>query len=261
MKNPGLHIRLTSYLLLSVVLLGSGQTGCHSTRDVTIQSVSDPSVSFTVVSDSLVPDKELEDLIMPYRREMLTSISEVIGEASAPFTKRKPEGSLGNMAAEALLEVVQDQVEQPVDMAMTNSGGLRVSDLSGEITVGKIFELMPFDNRMVVLDLSGTQVESLVHQIARAGGEPIAGFSFDVHLPSNSIHNLLIRGRPLDPAGRYRLVTADYLADGGGGLEVLWQPLDREYLPVYLRDAFIQYIREQGRISPVLDGRIKFVME
>ena len=255
------HVFVDAYLLIGLILIGLSASGCRSSRDIVLPPSRPSTVSYTVVSDTITSDVALEGLIAPYRQNMQASVSEVIGRTTAPLTKGHPEGSLGNMAADAMLEVVQHLVEKRVDMALTNNGGLRVSDLTGEITVGKIFELMPFDNLMTVLDLNGVQIDSLVHQIARVGGEPVAGFSFTVIDPSGTVQEIKVRGISLDPEKRYRIVTSDYMANGGGNLPVLWEPLAREDLSMLLRDAFLQYIRQTQTISPVLDGRISFVSE
>ena len=65
------------------------------------------------------------------------------------------------------------------------------------------------------------------------------------------------RNREFRQVEQYRLVTSDYLANGGGRMPALWTPTGREDLTVLLRDAFIQYIREKKTIEPILDGRIR----
>ncbi len=208
------------------------------------------------MTDSLPPDPAIEALVAPYREGLQEQIEEVIGEAAGLLEKGTPEGALGNMAADALLHTVNRMVDTPVDMALTNNGGLRVPIQAGPITVGEMFELMPFENMTVVLELTGVQVDSLAQQIARTGGEPIAGFRFAIDPATRTAKNVQVGGAPLDPDRRYRLVTSDYLADGGGRMPALWNPAGRVNLNLLLRDAFIQYVRDKGTIEPVLDGRI-----
>lgn len=217
------------------------------------------SVTFTVVADSVPPDPEMEALVSPYRAGMEERTGEIIGRAGVLLAKAQPEGTLGNFAADAMLRAARERVEEPVHMALTNNGGLRVPIPPGPITMGQMFELMPFENRLSILVLSGSQVEELARQVAGVGGEPIAGFSFRIHrgAEGRTARDVTVGGRPVEPDARYRLVTNDYLASGGGTLTPLHHPLERRDLPVLLRDVLVEYVREAGVVEPEIEGRIK----
>jgi 2',3'-cyclic-nucleotide 2'-phosphodiesterase (5'-nucleotidase family) len=195
---------------------------------------------------------------MPYRERMGEEVKEVIGETTGLLSKAWPEGTLGNFATDAMLWAANGASTRPVHMAMTNNGGLRVPIGAGPITVGQMFELMPFENMLSVLVLSGLQVKALCDQLANARGEPISGFSF--HIASDEdrrwAEDIRVGGMPLDPDAEYRLVTNDYLASGGGDLTPLHSPMAREDLNVLLRNALIDFVRERGVIEPELEGRI-----
>lgn len=216
------------------------------------------SVSFTEVGSLLSDDPILEEMVAPFRTRMGEEIREVIGETTGMLSKAQPEGTLGNFAADAMLWAANQADTGTVAMALTNNGGLRVPIGEGPISVGQIFELMPFENMLSILTLSGTQVEELCNQLAEKRGEPISGFSFNIATQAGerSAEKILIGGQPIDGAREYRLVTNDYMANGGDSFEVLETPISREDLPVLLRDAFINYIRELGTIRPRLEGRI-----
>lgn len=231
-------------------------TGCKTAQSTADYQLAEAPVRFTEMTDSLPPDPAIEALVAPYRDRLQEKIDEVIGEATGLLEKKSPEGTLGNMAADALLYSVNQMVDTPVDMALTNNGGLRVPINPGPITVGKIFELMPFENMTIVLEMDPVQMDSLAQQIARAFGEPIAGFSFTIDAAARTAHNLLINGSVPEEGRIYRLATSDYLANGGGRLPALWDARGRQELNLLLRDAFIQYIRDKGSIEPMIDGRI-----
>ena len=245
------HLGYTGLLLILLL------AGCKSSEPAASYQIADAPAGFTAISDSLPADPEIDDLIAPYRTRLEEAVTEVIGQAAVQLQKGGLESTLGNMSAEAMLKVANRVAAEPVDMALTNNGGLRVPIQKGPITVGKVFELMPFENMMVVLELTAVQVDSLAQQLAAAGGEPIAGFSFSFDPETGVAGNIEVAGAPLDPVQTYRLVTSDYLANGGGRIRVIWDPVGREDLNMLLRDAFIEYIRETGTINPVLDGRIR----
>ncbi len=126
-------------LLLLVAL-----AGCRASRPVPELApepygVHEQAVSFTELGDSLAADGAMEGLVAPYRDQLADRIGEVIGEATATFVKGQPEAPLGNLAADAMLADAQQWVDAPVDMALTNNGGLRVALNPGPITVGMIY--------------------------------------------------------------------------------------------------------------------------
>jgi 2',3'-cyclic-nucleotide 2'-phosphodiesterase (5'-nucleotidase family) len=206
----------------------------------------------------MADDPEIEAMVAPFRERMGEEIRQVIGETTGMLSKALPEGTLGNFATDAMLWAANAGTSHPVQMALTNNGGLRVPIGPGPITVGQIYELMPFDNMLSVLVLNGSQVQDLCDQLADRRGEPIAGFSFRIESLGDRrfARDILVGGVPLDPAAEYRLATNDYMANGGESLSPLQAPLAREDLPVLLRDAFIAYVRHVGVIEPKLEGRI-----
>ena len=249
------HLRVLAGLLLLLFWW----SGCRTTAPLDAGEAPAHEVSFVEISDSLADDPALEALIAPYRREMEQQVAEVIGEAVEAFQEGRPEGALGNFVTDAMMAAGQRLSAEPVHLALTNNGGLRVPIEAGPITVGEIYELMPFENMLTVLTLSGVQVDTLAQQLARMGGEPVAGLQFKIRgadRASRRADEVYVAGEPLDPDRTYRLVTIDYLANGGGGLPVLWSPLGRTDTAVLLRDAIITHIRDLKRIAPHLEGRI-----
>lgn len=251
-----MSLRSSIFTFLALCFFCYLTAGCKTAQPATELQLSEAPVRFTEMTDSIPPDPAIEALVVPYRDRLQEKIDEVIGQATGLLEKGSPEGPLGNMAADALRYSVNQVVDKPVDMALTNNGGLRVPINAGPITVGKIFELMPFENVTVVLEMNAVQIDSLAQQIARAFGEPIAGFSFTIDPDNRTAHNILINGQAPAAGRLYRLATSDYLANGGGRLPALWDVREREELNLLLRDAFIQYIRDTGTIEPVMDGRI-----
>lgn len=260
--NQNLTVRNLKDSMRSIVAFGITIlmlfAGCTTSQPPPAQPlyVAEGTAGFSLVTDSLAPDPAVEALVEPYRQRLEEAITEVIGEAAIQLQKGGLESTLGNMASDAMLMVVNEVASKPVQMSLTNNGGLRVPIAPGPITVGKIFEVMPFENMMVVLEFSGAQIDTLAQQIASVGGEPIAGFSFRVNEETGTAHEIKVDGEALDPSATYRLVTSDYLANGGGRLPALWNAMGREDLNVLLRDSFIQYVRQTGRIAPEIEGRI-----
>jgi 2',3'-cyclic-nucleotide 2'-phosphodiesterase (5'-nucleotidase family) len=185
-------------------------------------------------------------------------IQQVIGETTDVLSKAWPEGTLGNFATDAMLWSANQHGSTPVDMALTNNGGLRVPIGPGPVTLGHMYELMPFDNMLSILVLTGAQIQTLCDELANRRGEPIAGFTFRIETQGEArvARDISVGDEPLDPAAEYRIVINDYLANGGESFLIPQDPVGREDLPILLRDAFIEYLRFRKVIEPELQGRI-----
>lgn len=211
------------------------------------------------MNDSLKQqDQQVEAIIKPYRDSMMIEMNEVIGRCAGTFTKKQPESSLGNLLADMELEQARLVTQQPVDFAIINYGGIRIPQLpEGPITVGKVYELMPFDNLLVVVSIDGSMTRMLFQRMAEAGGIPIAGARY--RISEDKAQDILIDGVPLDTTKFYRVALSDYLANGGDKLEML-KGRPRTETNVLLRDVFLAAIREKQQkgesLTPKTDGRV-----
>lgn len=197
------------------------------------------------VIDSLPVDSSLIFLIRPYKDSLDQAMNEVIATSSISMPKGKPESLLGNLIADLTLEKAAEYYEGPVDFSVINYGGLRIPELpAGEITKGKVFELMPFDNYLVIMELNGEAVKKLVDQIALNGGWPVSGISFEIE--QEFAKEIKINHQPLQNDKSYNVAISDYLADGGDNLYFLKEE-KRKNLGIFLRDIIIEYFEEKSR--------------
>jgi 2',3'-cyclic-nucleotide 2'-phosphodiesterase (5'-nucleotidase family) len=194
----------------------------------------------------------------PYKDKMQAEMSRVIGQTDQALTKPSdPETLMGNYFADAML--TEGLKKDPtIQFTLATKGGLRTTFPKGDITVSNVFELMPFENEMVVLKLSGQNVQKLIDFIAKKDGEPVAGIRMKIR--DNVAYDVTIAGQPFDINKTYNLLTYDYLADGGDDLECLRQPLERKEINKRVRDALLENIndltRQGKKITAQLDGRI-----
>ena len=222
-------------------------------------TVREAPVDFTQIGDSIAPAPDIEAMIAPYREQLEEQLAVVLGHAEGDFSKDDPEGTLDNLVAEALLHAARRHAGDTVHVSLVNEGGLRVPLAAGPILMRHAYELLPFENFVVVLSLSGAQMEELADQVAATDGEPIAGWTME--LDGDDAVGVLVGGEPIDPDRTYRLATVDYLVNGGGDWSVLWEveAAAREDLDILIRAAFVEYLGEKGTVAPVLDGRIRRV--
>lgn len=187
-------------------------------------------------------------------------MNRVIGHAPISLTKpgNSPETLLGNFFTDALIEEGR-KIHPHIDVSFGTKGGLRTEIAKGDITIGKVFELMPFENELVVLELTGEGIQRLAQFIAASNGQPVSGIEIDI--VNESPTNIRIGGKPFDESKTYHLLTYDYLANGGDDMRGLDNPVNRYDLGIKVREVLIQYIEQrttEGKpITAQLDGRIK----
>lgn len=210
------------------------------------------------VESSAPIDSSLLVLIKPYSDSVRVKMDQVVGTVGITLEKASPESTLGNFMADAYLAMARRHFTQPVDAAMVNYGGIRLNQVpAGPISRGKVFELMPFDNQLVIQQLTGVELQSLLDLTASRGGWPVAGLTMQIK--DKKAIAIVINGQPLDPAKKYWIANADFVASGGDNaamLKVLPQ-VGNGYL---VRDVLFDYIRsftEKGKaITASLEKRV-----
>lgn len=175
---------------------------------------------------------------------------------------RARECQMGNLVADAMLERVADQ---GIEIAIQNGGGLRASIDAGEVTMGEVLTVLPFQNTLSTFQVTGaTMVEALENgasQIEEGAGRfpQVAGMSFTVD-PSaevgSRISNVMVGGAPIDLEKVYGVVSNNYVRNGGDGYKMFRSAMNAYDFGPDLADVTAEYMAEQGDYAPYLDGRI-----
>jgi 2',3'-cyclic-nucleotide 2'-phosphodiesterase (5'-nucleotidase family) len=200
----------------------------------------------------------MDAMLAPYREEVSRRMNDTIGYASMTLDHKRPEGPLGNFFADALLVMAREKYQTRVDAAVINHGGLRLNQLpAGAVTRGKIFEVMPFDNLLILQNLKGDILQQFLDLVAANGGWPVSGITMKIK--DKKAINVQVNGKPLDPEATYVLANSNFLANGGDNADMLRNipQIQNGYL---MRDAFIDYIiqlRSEGKaISASIENRV-----
>ncbi len=230
--------------------------GCHTPRHL----VSADYQRYEINSDTLhtPTGNEISQLIAPYKSKLDDQMEMIIGSITHPLRKGKIESTLGNWTADAIAEYTEKATGRTVDLSICNYGGIRIPMIpAGPLKVGDIYELMPFDNYVVTMELTGKTLTKLLKQIADYGGWPVSS-SLQMEIVNGKIDKALIHGNHISPQKTYFVVLSDYLADGGDRLDFLIS-LPRVNLGVFYRDALIAVAKSQKEITAKLEGRIKYI--
>jgi 2',3'-cyclic-nucleotide 2'-phosphodiesterase (5'-nucleotidase family) len=197
------------------------------------------------ISSGNAKDAAVVTLLQPYADSVNKSMNDVIGVNELNLEKKQPEGSLGNFMADALLYTARQKFNTNVDVAAVNFGGVRLTQLpAGNITRGKIYELMPFDNLLVLQQMKGAVLQQFLDHTAMRGGWPLAGVTFQIK--EKKAVNVLVGGKPLNPAADYVMANSDYVANGGDESNVL-KTIPQQNIGYLMRDALIDYVVSQTR--------------
>lgn len=190
------------------------------------------------IGQRTVDNSSLSPIIKPYSDSVNKSMNTVIGYNEKQLEKKRQENALGFLITDAYLEMARQKVNPKVDAAFINSGGIRLPDLpAGAITLGKIYELMPFDNLMVLLKLTGRQLKQYLDTLANTEGVIASGLTMQI--ANKTAQEVMVAGKPLDPNADYVIVHSDYVVMNSN----LLKNIDRTTNGYLLRDAIIDYIR------------------
>lgn len=196
------------------------------------------------INPDIEGSEKIEAMIAPYRSKLDSIMDEVIGYAAHDLTtKGKYESTLGTFVTRLLLEQSVAAFDREVDVAIMNHhGGLRAPINEGEVTLGEVYEVMPFENEMILLEISGNRLLEVIRHIGQSGRSMIWPVGF--HVSETGIENVRVNGEEIVPDRRYVLSISDYLANGGGGFHML-RSLERpEVTPVKLRDMIVREIKQ-----------------
>ncbi|MFM2206070.1 MAG: hypothetical protein RL213_45 [Bacteroidota bacterium] len=255
----------TRFLPLLYIASLAGTLSCTTYRLETVTTQQ------YLLNDSLEPviDSSVHLAAERYRKVLTERMSEVLCRSETLMEKGLPEGALGNFVADVCLQEgntrLLEMKEAPADFIILNNGGLRKPLPKGNITLGHIYEVMPFENRLEVLTCDGKLTAQLCEFISAMGGTPVSGISFIIDKSSGKPQDITVGGMPLDTLKNYRVFTADYLANGGDHFELFKRSAARLNTELLIRDALIDYARDKGNkgetINARTDGRIRYAVE
>lgn len=197
-------------------------------------------VSYTSykIGNTVTKDTALTILIAPYKDSINKSMNITLGFSTKGLTKKQPESGLGNFMTDAMKTMAEKKFNNHIDAAFVNYGGIRSYLPKGDITVGKIFELMPFDNLIVLQAVKGDSLLSFLNAIAEKNGWPVSGITFSIK--DKKATNILVDGKPLDTNATYTIANSDYIANGGDNTTML-KIFSQKNIGYLLRDALIAY--------------------
>lgn len=195
------------------------------------------------IQPGAVPDSSILYMLRPYSDSIDKTMNSVIAESVETLERKQPEGALGNLLADAMRHTAQKKFGVTVHAAFINNGGIRLTSLQkGNITTGKVYELMPFDNVIVLQQLNGRQLQTFLDHISKRGGWPVSGLKYDIQ--NDRAVNVMVNGQPLNETDIYTICNSDFIANGGDDCAML-RTIKQQNRNILMREAFIDYFKEQ----------------
>ncbi len=243
-------------IIVLAIFLGLA-TSCNSKK----YSVTTITAKNIAVDSTLNSIAQYRDTIAPYKAKMITKINEKLSYTPKDLvrTDGNLQSSLGNLMADLAYEeanpIFKEKTGKNIDFAMFNYGGIRSGIFKGPVLQKNAFELMPFENTLVVVELSGEKVAELfTYFIEQQRAHPLSK-----HLQlniSNNAYTAIIQGKPFNTTQSYFILTSNYLQSGGDNMNFFKDPIQLINTEYKVRDAIISYFRNVDTLKTSLDTRI-----
>lgn len=196
------------------------------------------------INESIKDDADVVSFIAPYKKQMDNEMNRVISYTPVDLTKNGFDCSLCNVTADLAFDYILNEFKNQgekfsADAIVLNYGGLRRTFNKGDLTIGNVYELSPFENEMYLLTMSGGAVKEMIEFLYTAEvGHPIANMQI------NSLDDVLINGEKFDPTKTYKIITNDYLYNGGDKMYFFAKSTDVIVLNLKLRDLLLEQFQQ-----------------
>ena len=238
--------KTTPLLVLPLILLGAGACTSH----YAITGMERTRILIDKRFDA-TEDSSAKAFLAPYKKKVDSLMMPVVGQAACNMSAGRPESKLSNLLTDILV------------WGGKQFGDMRASRTKGDITVGDVLNVAPFENKICFVSLTGEEVLQLFRQIAHRGGE---GVSHSVRMritADGQLGNATIDGQPIDPKAQYRIATIDYVVQGNDGMTAFTKGTDlvspqteENNLRYFIMNYFRECMKEGVPVCGEIEGRI-----
>jgi len=210
---------------------------------------------FLQVGEHIEEDQSYLDLITPYKIKLDHEMGQVIARGAKELKKNQGESPLGNLVADMQMRYSEKKFGRRVDISVVNNGGLRNSLPEGDITLGDVFELAPFENVIYLLELTADDVEKVAEYAVK--GKNLGMTGLHVEGKDGKLISFTVGGQQVVPGKSYVMAINDYLANGGDHMKFLI-PLPRlEESSILMREMILDQMKEWTAAGKAIDAAIE----
>lgn len=244
------------FLLLGIALVSL--TACKTTSLQVAQVETQKNIS---INNELKNDEEFAKFIKPYTLKLNKEMNQKISYTNVDLTKEGDNSNLGNLLADYTFDGAdvwaKANLNKNVDAALINIGGIRSTIGKGDVLLKHAFEVMPFENEVIIVKFKGADLQGLFDYYAKnETNNPVSHLYIETQ--NKQVSKTLINGNPVNPDQDYYIATSDYLALGGDNMKFFSKG---EMIPtgIKLRDLFIDYFKKNQQINPKEEIRLNFI--
>lgn len=206
---------------------------------------------------------EIETFVTPFREHIKKDLDSVL--AFAPETLDKSKGkwqtTIGNLLAEIVMELgtplFQKRAQKTLDFCLLNHGGIRAIIPEGAVTTRTAFEVMPFENSLIIVGLKGTQVKEMaVYLLTEKKPHPLNGIKIFANKDNLTVNRIEINGMLVVDDKTYYVATSDYLANGGDNMTFFKESSLKFDMEYKLRNMMIDYFKKVDTLPVLTDEKI-----
>ena len=214
------------------------------------------------INQQVLSDSSIVKYYQPFKKNLEESLMNTPISYS-PETYKKNDGelnsTLSNMFADATYEmsnpVFNKMSGKNIDIVLLNNGGIRSIISKGNISEKTAFELMPFENSIVVLELSGLSIIKMIDYLRKVKLQhPISGLQITLN-NDYSVNEVKINGVSIENEKKYYVATTDYLLEGGDKMYFLAETTKTTDINYKMRDILIDYFKKYDTLKLKSDNR------
>lgn len=215
----------------------------------------------SMIDSTTVSDSTYIKVIAPYRKKMIKEINSVLTYTPKDLvrTDGNMQSTLGNLMADLSYTranpLFNKETGKNIDFALLNYGGIRSGIFTGAVTNRNAFQLMPFENTLVVAELSAEKVQELINYFISSNKAHPLSKQVRLTIAKNG-HSFQVGGKDFDKSKTYYVLTSDYLQSGGDRMDFFKDPVKLYKLDYKVRDAIVDYFKSVDTLYSTLDNRV-----
>lgn len=237
---------------LAALSLTSCRTGLNVAQVQTQKNIS--------IANGMPEDAAVATAIAPYKKSLEAQMNEKISHTNVDLNKQGDNSNLGNLLADYTFDGATEWGKknniQSIDASVINIGGIRSTIGKGDILLKHVFEVMPFENEVLIVKMKGSDVHGLFdYYLQTRKNNPVS--KIIIETDNGKLTKALINNQPVDDNKTYYIATSDYLALGGDNMKFFSKG---ELIPtgLKLRDVFIQKFKQNSEVVAPTDTRLTF---
>ena len=254
-KKNTIYFRFFVILLTFNLIISCKSTSSYQTTKIEGKKIG--------VTNEKGENEAIVNYVKPYSDNINKDLNSVL--AYCPETQDKSKGTwqsnIGNLLAEITFElgnpVFQKRENKTIDICLLNHGGIRAVIPKGDVTTRTAFEVMPFENSLIIVGLTGKEIKTLAEYIIKEKKpHPLYGMKIYIDKSTLKINKIEINNQPLDENRIYYVGTSDYFANGGDNMTFFKESKIKFDMEYKLRNMMIDYFKKVDTIPNITTEKI-----